>query len=173
MGRAIARSMVRWAGREDERAVLALLGRVVAHMNAHGLTHWDASYPGPDVVRADLDAGTLCIRSDGDGPIAMATLDRRAPPEYAGVTWRVPLDRSLYVHRLGVDPAYVRRGIAREMMGHAERVARELGLGAVKLDAYAENPGASGLYPALGYVCTGHVRYPPHPAPFLTFEHVL
>lgn len=173
MGRAIARGMVRWAERGDERAVLGLLGRVVAHMNAHGLTHWDASYPGPDVVRADLDAGTLLLRSDGDGPIAMATLDRRAPPEYVGLPWAIPLDRSLFVHRLGVDPAQTRRGLAREMMAHAERIAREQGLGAVKLDAYADNPGASGLYPALGYVRTGNVRYPPHPAPFVTFERVL
>ncbi|MCB9679075.1 MAG: GNAT family N-acetyltransferase [Alphaproteobacteria bacterium] len=163
---------IRQAGPADAPRIAALFERVKVAMHAAGLTHWDAAYPGMPEIARDVAAGTAFVL--GDEPLLAAmTLDRHAPPEYAAVAWRAPLDASLYVHRLAVDPALRRQGLARRMMAFAEARARGLGLAAVKLDAYRDNPGASGLYPALGYTHTGEVRYPPHPAPFLTFELLL
>jgi ribosomal protein S18 acetylase RimI-like enzyme len=162
--------VIRVARADEIDALMTLYDRVVEAMNARGLTHWDAFYPARSHVLADLRAGSVRVMCDGAERIAAATFDRLAPAEYAAVRWEVPLDRSLFVHRLAVDPARLRTGVARAMMAAAADEARERGLSAVKLDAYRDNPGASGLYPALGYTLTGQVTYPPHPAPFLTFE---
>ncbi|MEZ4315878.1 MAG: GNAT family N-acetyltransferase [Myxococcota bacterium] len=165
---------IRQARPGDRASIEALIARVKVAMAAAGLTHWDDAYPGTAEVRRDLSAGTAFVLDHDDGSVcAVMTLDRNPPPEYADVVWGAPMRRSLFVHRLAVCPAMRRQGLARRMMSFAEHHARGLGLMALKLDAYRDNPGASRLYPALGYAHTGQVWYPPHPAPFLTFERIL
>jgi ribosomal protein S18 acetylase RimI-like enzyme len=72
------------------------------------------------------------------------------------------------VHRLMVHPAFQGRGIARELMEFAERVALNRGCGVIRLDAFAMNPQALRLYRALGYREAGEVKF--RKGAFLCFE---
>ena len=71
---------------------------------------------------------------------------------YAG-GWVV--DGDVQILKVGTDPAWRRRGIARELLAHVAADARNLGAQTVSLEARAGNEGAQALYQALGLVPVG------------------
>lgn len=62
-----------------------------------------------------------------------------------------PPGASLYVDALAVASGARRRGVARALLEHAERDARERGLPAVALDTSLDNKAARALYVSAGY----------------------
>ena len=71
---------------------------------------------------------------------------------YAG-GWVV--DGDVQILKVGTDPAWRRRGIARELLAHVAADARNLGAQTVSLEVRAGNEGAQALYQALGLVPVG------------------
>ena len=71
---------------------------------------------------------------------------------YAG-GWVV--DGDVQILKVGTDPAWRRRGIARELLAHVAADARNLGAQTVSLEVRAGNEGAQALYKALGLAPVG------------------
>ena len=71
---------------------------------------------------------------------------------YAG-GWVV--DGDVQILKVGTDPAWRRRGIARELLAHVAVDARNLGAQTVSLEVRAGNEGAQALYKALGLTPVG------------------
>ncbi|WP_418924386.1 tRNA (adenosine(37)-N6)-threonylcarbamoyltransferase complex transferase subunit TsaD [Ellagibacter isourolithinifaciens] len=71
---------------------------------------------------------------------------------YAG-GWVV--DGDVQILKVGTDPAWRRRGIARELLAHVAADARNLGAQTVSLEVRAGNEGAQALYQALGLTPVG------------------
>ena len=71
---------------------------------------------------------------------------------YAG-GWVV--DGDVQILKVGTDPAWRRRGIARELLAHVAADARNLGAQTVSLEVRAGNEGAQALYQALGLAPVG------------------
>ena len=71
---------------------------------------------------------------------------------YAG-GWVV--DGDAQILKVGTDPAWRRRGIARELLAHVAADARNLGAQTVSLEVRAGNEGAQALYQALGLAPVG------------------
>ena len=67
---------------------------------------------------------------------------------YVG-TWVV--DGQMQVLKIAVEPAFRRRGIARELLARAAADARDLGASEATLEVRASNEGAQALYTALGF----------------------
>ncbi len=61
----------------------------------------------------------------------------------------------LYVDALATDPAHRRRGVARALLGEADRLAAEAGLAGVALDTGIENRAARRLYERAGFSLRG------------------
>ena len=60
-------------------------------------------------------------------------------------------DTALLLESVAVDPANQGRGIGRSLIDHAQRVARDAGLGAVELYTNAHMTENLRLYPSLGF----------------------
>lgn len=71
---------------------------------------------------------------------------------YAG-GWIV--DGQVQVLKVAADPAYRRRGIARELLTRISLDARDLGASEMTLEVRASNSGAHALYEHLGLICQG------------------
>ncbi|WP_419040674.1 GNAT family N-acetyltransferase, partial [Parolsenella catena] len=71
---------------------------------------------------------------------------------YAG-GWVV--DGDVQILKVGTDPAWRRRGIARELLAHVAADVRNLGAQTVSLEVRAGNEGAQALYKALGLAPVG------------------
>lgn len=149
---------IRAASVEDLDDVMILVRDCIADMRRAGIEQWDEIYPDRGTLLADLRAGTMHVAGLDREPLTgIVVVNDHQDREYAAVPWTIDAARVAVVHRLMVDPRFQRRGIARQLMRFAEGRARELGYGAVRLDAFSENPRALDLYRSLGYRDAGSV----------------
>ena len=84
-----------------------------------------------------IEAGDVWVATDRDQVVGVLVLQLQ--------------DAALLLESVAVDPAHQGRGIGRSLIDHAERVAREQGLGAVDLYTNALMTENLRLYPSLGY----------------------
>jgi ribosomal protein S18 acetylase RimI-like enzyme len=59
--------------------------------------------------------------------------------------------RACRIYSIAVDPAYMRRGVGRELVNACDRWARARGLQALRLEVRYDNAPAIGLYQKLGF----------------------
>jgi GNAT superfamily N-acetyltransferase len=163
-----ARMTIREARSTDVNALAGLLRACIAGMQGAGIDQWDDLYPTAEIVAADVQAGTLIVAERAGALIGAVTLNQTQEPAYGGVAWRLTDGAIGVVHRLMIAPAVKRQGVGRALMLATEDRARSSGLRALRLDTFAENPPALGLYRALGYAEVGVVHF--RKGRFLCFE---
>jgi len=131
-------------------AVAQLFREAIAAMQRQGIDQWDDRYPTRKHLESDREEGTLWLAEDQGRLMASVTLNECPAVEYDGILWR-KTGRSLYVHRLCVDPDRQGQGLAKTIMLWVERFAQEQGYHVIRLDTFAGNPRALRLYEGLGY----------------------
>jgi len=140
-------------------------------MRAEGIDQWDDFYPSDAIIERDRLAGTLHVTRRGTHILGCVTVDTMHDPLWSGMAWTFPSERSAAVHRLMVDPAAQRRGLAKQLMADAERRVVELGFVAIHLDCFLANPAALALYERCGYRRVGTAQM--RKGPFVCFEKAL
>ena len=122
------------------------VGRVAAlESRIMGSDAWNESLVADEIPRRDR-TWWAAYASEGK-PGEVGTL-----VGYAG-GWVV--DGDVQILKVGTDPAWRRRGIARELLAHVAADARNLGAQTVSLEVRAGNEGAQALYKALGLTPVG------------------
>ena len=118
-------------------AVADLEGRVM------GSDAWNAPMVVDELGRADR-VWWAAYAADPDLPVP----DDARLAGYAG---GMIVDSDVQILKVGVDPAFRRRGIARELVGRVASDARNLGARTASLEVRVLNEGAQGFYRALGF----------------------
>ena len=155
----------------DLPALVALKDACIARMRADGIEQWDEIYPSAATIKQDIENASLHVLSM-DGEIAgCMTLDDRQDPLWNEMDWRPVAGPVAVVHRVMVHPARQGRGLAKQLMLHAESLARANGSRAIHLDAFTLNPSALALYERLDYRRTGTAQM--RKGPFICFEKIL
>jgi GNAT superfamily N-acetyltransferase len=147
--------MIREATVADSAQLMRLVVACVAEMQAHGIEQWDEVYPGLAEIERDTLAGTLHILMHDEQLVGCITLDHRLDPLWSNLDWTPGSEPALAVHRLMIQPQFQGRGLAKQLMLHAEEVAKGLLCRSLRLDTFVANPIAMALYPKLGYRPTG------------------
>ncbi|HVH25256.1 MAG TPA: GNAT family N-acetyltransferase [Vicinamibacterales bacterium] len=151
---------IRRAEPDDLNAVMQLVADCIRAMRQAGIEQWDDIYPDRATLLADARERTLHLAwLHEDRLVGCLVLNDYQNPEYADVPWTIAGARIAVVHRLMVDPWFQGRGLARELMGFAERLATEGGCDVLRLDAFTANPRALRLYQGLGYHDAGSVTF--------------
>ena len=128
-------------------------------MNAKGLFNWTQEYPTSREAAADQAKGTLYGIYEEDFLIGVITLDQSPASEYGEISWEVPLEDTMCVHRIAIDPPYHSAGAASQLIRYAEETARQLGLKAMRIDSFSKNQRAVQLYQHLGFEIHGDIFY--------------
>lgn len=155
----------------DLPPLIHLKDACIARMRADGIEQWDEVYPDAADLARDLAAGTLHVLREGDGILGCVTLDTTHDPLWQGMAWSAAGEPAAVVHRLMVHPVQQGRGLAKQLMAHAESLARTRGFRAIHLDCFMANPAALALYERLGYRRTGTAQM--RKGPFVCFEKLL
>lgn len=125
------------------------------------LPGWEKGvYPADEFLRDELAAGDYyALRVDGKLAAAMA-LNHSANDGYIGTNWAVEAGEGEFsvIHALGVMPDYHGQGLAKNLVVEAERLARESGEKALRLDVLDGNLPALRLYEGLGFEFRRKVR---------------
>ena len=124
-----------------------------------------------DDVIADFKTGSLLVAESEDELVGCAfTQERRADFSSPGAGE----DTYLYFYHMAVSPDWRRRGIAGELLGVAETVARQQGLPGIFLQSRIELTGNHALFEKHGYQQVGTFTHPGFDRPTsLTFLKLL
>ena len=121
-------------------------------------TNWiKGKYPTRRDAQLAQEAGTLYVMEEDGRIVACVNLNQIQPPEYANINWSIPAQphEVLVIHTLCVPPQESGKGYARAFVSFAEKLGREKGCKAIRLDTYEGNEPAKAMYPKLGYTPVG------------------
>ena len=105
-----------------------------------------------------LRTSRVLVARQGETVVATCTLATKKP-------WAIDLayfsnvGRALYLHDMAVAPEMQRKGIGRELLGEAVKLARDWPGDAIRLDAYDAEAGAGPFYAKCGFRPMGRVVY--------------
>jgi GNAT superfamily N-acetyltransferase len=152
---------------EDVSSLVALRTAVNAHLIAqYGKGHWASGSTEKGVLFA-MKRGTVYVAKEGQNAIATLTLSTRKPwaidTKYFGAS-----KRPLYLTSMEVSPDRQRKGLGRQCLDEARRIAREWPADSIRLDAYDAAAGAGEFYRKCGFREVGRAIY--RNAPLIYFE---
>ena len=148
---------IRLATYDDLPQVVQVANKVVQLMQAEGNFQWDETYPCYEHFKADILETQLWVAVNEDEIIiGFAALTTAQPPEYAdsGCDISIP---SIVPHRLAVDPAFRRGGIAQLFFARAEQLAKERGFSYVRVDTNTANLAMRQVILKSGYKLKGEI----------------
>lgn len=165
---------IRLATYADIPQVVQIANKVVPLMRAEGNLQWDETYPCHEHFRADVLEMQLWVAvNDSEIIVGFAALTTAQPPQYADAGCDI-LIPAIVPHRLAVDPAFQRSGIAQLFFARAEQLALERGFSYVRVDTNTTNTAMRQVILKSGYTLKGEISLDvragsPH---FLCFEKV-
>ena len=165
------------APRRDQRATMHDTAVLNARPDEHGITYkpldaahaedvaamesqvmgsdaWNAALVADELPRAERtwwaayasgegpDAGLLAVGSEGASSARGTVL--------VGYAGGMVIDGQVQILKIGTDPAWRRRGIARQLISRVASDARDLGAITCSLEVRASNVGAQAFYESLG-----------------------
>ena len=146
---------LRRGGPADAAAVLALFDEAVAWLTARGQTGQWGSEPwsrrASAVARADEWAAGdgLWLAGDGDRVVGALVVGNR-PPHVAPIA-----ESELYVVALVTSRARAGEGIGARLLAHAAALARDAGVGVLRVDCWAGAPPLVAFYEGQGFARSG------------------
>ncbi len=148
---------IRAVNASEAKEVLKIYHSCVCQHQEKGFNQWDADYPNLQTIHKDLQNRWLFGAYVEGGLVAVISITEDEPVEYRAVTWE---NESYYIiHRLCVSEQWLRKGIAKELMGFAEGYALQKEKKSIRLDTYSLNKGALLFYKKLGYRQAGFVNF--------------
>lgn len=111
-------------------------------------------YPVRETAESALREESLFLALESDGTVCGSFILNHTPESgYEKASWRYGegYDDILVLRTFVVHPAFLGRGIGREMLRYADRYAKAAGMKAIRLDVFEHNLPAIRLYENAGY----------------------
>lgn len=141
--------MIRKAEKKDIKSIMEILPYVVAEMNDDGNYQWTETYPLKNDFEEDIKKGEMYVYDSGAVEGFMC-ITKKQPAEYETVLWSS--DAPCYViRRMAVSTNSRHKGIAKELMLFAERLAAENGVFYIKTNTCEDNIKMQMLFEKMGY----------------------
>ena len=158
------------AGEADIVELVALRNAVAEDLaNRFGNGHW--SYGSSEKgAKFQMTRANVYIARDNGRLIASVSLSKRKPWAI-DVSYFTKVKVPLYLTSMAVAPDVQCRGLGRQCVEDALRIAREWPAGAIRLDAYDAEAGAGDFYSKCGFTEVGRVSYRGNPLVY--FEKLL
>ncbi|MGD9909627.1 MAG: GNAT family N-acetyltransferase [Candidatus Izemoplasmatales bacterium] len=135
---------------------IASLARVVTNnIHEQGIDQWSDTYPLYEHFKLDLDKDALYVFITEGKVVASISILPQNDPFYHEITWKK--SSSLVVHRLMVDPNYMRMKIGSIMMSFAIQKAKNESYESMKVDTHPDNIRMQNLLKSLGFVEIGYI----------------
>ena len=145
----------RAAAIDDLDEVFRLVECAVGQMEQKKIFQWDSIYPSKEDFRNDIEKKSLYLGVVHDKIVVVYALNEQCDEQYKNGKWKYTGENYKIIHRLCVSADCQNKGIARVTLTHIEKELKSLGVKAIRLDVFSENPHALRLYMNNGYQKTG------------------
>lgn len=150
--------------------VLSLLEDCIRDMNKQGLKQWNSAYPGPEIMKSDVEKGTLYIFKDLGIAKGMINLTTEIPEEYKEINWNGKSDKILYINRFCVHPIWKDSDISEKLIDFAENFAMENKFNGIRLDVLDSYPVDNRFFTDKSYEPAGKFHSSFQKIPYTCFE---
>lgn len=150
--------------------VLSLLQDCILDMNRQGMKQWNSAYPGPDIMKNDVENGTLYLFKDLGIAKGMINLSEAMPEEYNEIDWKGKSDKVLYINRFAVHPIWKESDIAEKLIAFAEKFAKENKFSGIRLDVLDKYPVENKFFTEKSYELAGEFHSSFQKIPYNCFE---
>jgi hypothetical protein len=150
--------------------VLYLLKQCVLDMNRKGLKQWNLAHPSADLIKRDIEKGTLYLLSEMKIVQGMINLTDEASGEYKEISWKGKGDKVLYIKRLTVHPLWLESEVASNLMGFAEKFARENNFTSLRIDLLDNYPVDEKFITSKEFSIAGHFNSDFQKLPYACYE---
>lgn len=161
---------IKQASSYDLVEVLYLLRECVADMNQKGFKHWNNSYPGIELIKKDIESGSLFFYKEKGIAKGMITLTEESLEEYQEINWKDNSGKALFMQRLAVHPLWQGQGIAKALVEFAEKKAKEDGYSTLRLDVFGGGESATKVCDETGFSQSGEYHSKFQKTPYLCYE---
>lgn len=149
----------RVASIDDIDDIIQLVENAIKQMELENIHQWDSVYPTIEDFSNDIRKNELYIGIINKRIAVVYTLNKECDEQYQNGEWQYTGDSFNVVHRLCVSPDFQNKGIAHTTLLHIESELSFLGIKAIRLDVFCENPYALKLYSNNGYHKVGNAHW--------------
>lgn len=139
------------ATKEDVVKIFEFVKSAIKIMDKQGISQWDEIYPTPNDFENDASKNQLYIAKIDERIAACFTLNKECDEEYKNGNWTYTGSDFCVIHRLCINPDFQNKGIGKEVCLEIEKILKNNGVKAIKLDCFTQNPFALKLYKKLDY----------------------
>lgn len=143
----------------DMEEICRIVHDAIDVMERDHIFQWDDLYPAKGDFQEDLKKSQLYVGLVNGQIAVVYTLNQECDKAYENGKWKYQEEPFYIVHRLCVNPAFQKQGIAKSTLLYIEKQLKEIGIHVIRLDVFADNPFALKLYRSLGYSKTGHADW--------------
>ena len=105
--------MIRRGVHEDLTPILEITKNCAVKMDAMGIYQWNENYPNRNAFIDDIKNNELLVFSKGALLVGCIALCTKMDDVYKDVKWLTKDVKSLYVHRLAVDPQFQKKELVK------------------------------------------------------------
>ena len=166
--------MIRRGVHEDLMRILEITKNCAVKMDAMGIYQWNENYPNRNAFIDDIKNNELLVFTKGALLVGCIALCTKMDDVYKDVKWLTKDVKSLYVHRLAVDPQFQKKGIGKKLMDYAEDFAKKNNFISIRLDTFSKNKNNMRFYERRGYKRLEEVFFPEQSKfPFYCYELII
>jgi len=161
---------IKQASSYDLIDILFLLKQCILEMNKKGLKQWNSANPGPEVIKEDIEKGTLYLCSELNIAKGMITLSDDIPEEYKEIHWKGKSGKVLYIKRFAVHPFWQDSDASDKMMNFAEQYAKDNNYSSIRLDVLDNYPADEKFFSVRNFEHAGNFHTKFQKMPYICFE---
>jgi len=143
--------VIKNASRTDLDKLYAITKSCARDMIAKGIFQWDEKYPSIDILQKDIELEQIWKIGEENTILGIIVLTEIEDEEYKKVKWLTKNGKSLYVHRLAVNPKFQGLGYAQKLMNFTEKFAKENNYSSIRLDTFSKNKRNQNFYEKRNY----------------------
>lgn len=149
----------RLARPEDLEEICNLVQNAINNMIAQNILQWDELYPTKEDFRQDILKNQLYVGIVECQIAVIYVLNQESDEAYKNGKWKDESKPYYVIHRLCVNPTCQNKGVAKITIQHIEKELLSMGIAAIRLDAFTENPYSLKLYDKLGFSKVGYADW--------------
>ena len=116
---------IKLATPENLDAIMEMYASCVKGMLNLGIDQWDEHYPNRKIIEQDLIDDCYYIGVLDNEIVTGMRVDNIQDPTYLDINWKDKSNNFMVVHRLGSKTKVWNKGIGKQMMAFAEKLAKE------------------------------------------------
>ena len=149
----------RAANNDDLDEIFQLVENAIKQMEHDKIYQWDSIYPTKEDFHNDIQKNELYVGIINEKIVVVYALSKECDEQYKNGEWQYIGDKYNVIHRLCVSPDFQKKGIAQTTLLYIEGELMVLGMKAIRLDVFYENPYALKLYSNNGYSKVGNAHW--------------